>query len=864
MIWHNATPQEVLLKFNVDSEKGLTQSAVEYRTKKYGKNVISNVKKPSFAKLFFSQLKSKVVIALLGIAILSFVLSLVYQNKDAYSPLLIVGIVLLNTVISALYIYKCNNSLEELNDIINPNATVLRDGVKKSVNSYLLVPGDIIFLEEGDYIPADARILCSHEFRCDESKLTGVEVPVEKYADRTFDDITPINERQNMVFWGTNVVHGSATAVVVATGLNTENGKTSKLIQDSGEDKLPLETGLDNLGKVTNIAIFMVCALIFGITIIQNFSTENFANMTVNMLLNTLAYAVAAIPEGLPAITTIVIAIGIQRILQDNIIIKDTKAAEILGRTDIICCDKTGVFTRNKMEVTHVFDGKNIVSLEIDNITENAASIIKIATACSTLENDSTESAIENACIKYNSMSTQDIKSIFPHISQIPFDSFRKTMTVITMINERPFAIVKGAPEMVLPYCNNCNVDSVLKVNEEFTNQALRVVCIAMRPLLEIPTNPQPEEVERDLTFLGLIALSDPPREGVVEQIKFCDEAGIKTVMITGDNLITAKTIARRIGILKDGTIAVTGAELAEMSDEELRRNIENISAFARVSPSDKLRIVRAWQYIGKTVTITGDGVQDAQALAAADVGCAIGKFGADVARGNADILISNNRFESIIRAIKESRGLFSNIRKSVSYLFSCNIAEILSVLFGVLIFKSAPVTAAQLLLINILTDFAPAISLSMESAEKGIMKSRNQGNLGGIFSIFGIFEIALQSIFIALVSLLAFVVGKNTGSIEIGYTMAFATISMAQLFHCFNRKFEGSVIGQKLFENKFMNYALGITFFITVFLVFSPIGAIFSLQILKFKQFILCFVLAFLVIPFAEIIKFSLNRFSK
>lgn len=864
MIWHNATPEEVLYKFKVQIENGLSNSTIEYRTKKYGNNVVSNVKMPSFAKLFFSQLKSKVVLALLGIAVISFILSLVYQSSDIYSPLLIIGIVFLNAFISACYIYKCNNSLFALNNIMNPNATVLRDGVKKSVNSYLLVPGDIIFLEEGDYIPADARLITSNEFRCDESKLTGVEVPVEKYADRIFDDITPIDERQNMVFSGTNVVHGSATAIIVATGLNTENGKTAKIIQDSGEDKLPLETGLDNLGRITNIAIFIICALIFSITVIQNFSTGNFANMTVGMLLNTLSYAVAAIPEGLPAITTVVLAIGIQRISQDNIIIKDTTAAEILGHTDIICCDKTGVFTRNKMEVTHIFDGKHIFSLDVDDITENAASILKIAAACSTLENDSTESAIEKACVKYNSMSTQDVKSIFPQISQIPFDSFRKTMTVITMINERPFAIVKGAPETVLPYCNNCDTNSVLAINEEFTNHALRVVCIAMRPLAEIPTHPQPEDVERDLTFLGLIALNDPPRDGVVEQIKFCDEAGIKTVMITGDNLLTAKTIARRIGILKDGTIAITGSELAKMTDEELKNNIENISVFARVSPSDKVRIVRAWQYVGKIVTITGDGVQDAQALALADVGCAIGKFGADVARGNADILISNNRFESIVCAIKESRGLFSNIRKSVSYLFSCNIAEILAVFIGIVIFKSAPVTAVQLLLINILTDSAPAISLSMESAEKGIMKSRKQGTLCGIFSIFAIFEIALQAIFITLVTLLAFIVGKTAGSIDVAYTMAFATLSFAQLFHCVNHKFEGSVIGQKLFQNKFMNYALLITLFVTVFLVFSPIGAVFGLTILKFKQFILCLILGILVIPFAEIVKFSLNKFSK
>lgn len=855
MIWHSSSKTEVLAHFNVDDKKGLANSECEEKLEIYGQNIISNIEKPKFFNAFLNQMKSKTVIALIIVAVISFVLSIVYNDVNSISALLIIGIVVLNALISAYYIYNCRNTLESIKSYTNPSVTVLRDGIVKSINAADLVTGDIVILEEGDYVPADARIIECNEFRCNEFNLSGNEVPVEKNSDCVLDDITPIEDRSNMIFSGSSVVHGNAKAVVVATGLYTEIGKTSAILQQTGEEKLPLQNNLDNIGKIANAVISAVCGLVFIISLIQNFSADNFAHMTVKMLMNSVALAVAAIPEGLPTIAAIVIALGIKRILKDGIIIKNTDAVETLGKTDILCCDKTGILTRNKMNVVKIFDGDKLCSFDEDNPDEKILSVLKLATACTTLQNDSTEYAIEKACLTYNSMSLEDIENIFPKISYVPFDSERKTMSVITMLNNKPLAIVKGAPETVVPKCTHCNAEEILKLNETLAGDGLRIVCIAVKELSELPANPTAEEVENDLIFVGLVALDDPPREGTVEDISACISAGITPIMISGDNLKTASTVARRIGILRDGTEAITGEELSNMTDDELIENIEKYSVYARVTPADKLRIVKCWQMRSKTVTVTGDSLEDADSLGLADVGCAIGKFGADVTKGNADIIISNNRFHSVIKAIRESRGLLSNIRKSVFYLFSCNIGEMIAVLAGLLLFGCMPVAAVQLLWINLLTDSAPAISLGFEKAEKGVMKYEGYF-VSKVFGLKSAISIALQSVFIAVITLVSFSIGNDFGDSARGSTFAFAVLGLSQIFHCFNCKFEGRIRFKKLFSNNFMNFSAVITMFIIIFLVLTPAGALFGLEALNFLQFIICLGIAFTVIPFTELIK--------
>lgn len=851
MIWHSSQMQDILKELDVDENKGLANGVVDIRAEIYGKNIIKNIEKPSFKKHFLKQLKSKLVFALIIIAVISFIVSVIYTEKDIFSPVLIVAIVLINALINAWHLYRCDDALNSLKSITNPSATVIRDGITRQIPSAELVPGDIILLNEGDYITADARIIEANNFRCNESIISGENIPVDKRGNAVFEEITPINERLNMVYSGCSVVHGNCKAVVVETGLNTELGHTSALVQQTGADSIPIKATLDSTEKLANIAIIVICILTFIIGMIQNFSTETaFANLTVKLIFNSVALAVAALPEGLPAISTVVVALGIQRIIKNEIVIKKVKALEVLGKTTVICSDKTGIITHNHMTLDRIFDGEKFIDVNDEPFDDKSAWLLRLAVSCSTLNNDSTENSIIEACEKYTNLKKDDIDNLFPRLEYIPFDNTRKTMTSINMINGRPVAIVKGAPEMLADKFNNISAEEVLNANEKMASDALRVICIALKPLENFITNPNYEDIECNLTFAGLIGLSDPPRKETIDGISVCDTAGIRTIMITGDNIITAKAVARRIGILKDGTEAISGAELSKLSDEELADNVKKYTVYARVTPSDKLRIIEAWKKNGDIVTITGDDITDTDALSAADIGCAMNIQGADVAKGNADIIIYNNNFSSIVDAIKESRGLFANIQKSVFYLFSCNIAELFIYIIGMLIFGAPPLAAVLLLWINLLTDCAPAISLSTARAEDNVMKEKPITLMGMLFSSFELLQITLYSLFISATTLIAYAIG--------GMSMAFLTLALTQIFHSFNVKTNRSIINLRLGFSDFMTVSTILILFIVFFLVLTPAGAIFGLTILKGKALLISIILSLCIIPFGEILKFS------
>lgn len=855
MIWHSSSKEDVLNHYNVDAEFGLANGAAAEKQEIYGKNVVGNIEKTSLVKRFFGEF-TKTGILLIILSIVYYFVASSYESKTAYFGFIIIGLVLGNAIVSAYHLFNCENTLEDIKNTTIPSVRVLRDGGIKIINSVELVPGDIMLLQEGDFICADARLIETNEFRCNEVILSAEEVPVDKSADGIFDDITPIEKRSNMVYASTTAVHGTAKAVVVATGLNTEMGKSDAINQQMGETAIPMQNEINVISKLFNVLILVVSILVFVFTMIRNFnSTEPFASITVAALLNAVALAVAAMPEGLKAISTIVIATGTKRILSQKIIFKDSKALETIGKTNVICADKTGIFTRNKMVLEAIYDGRKILNLTTDNIDDASSTILNLAAACKTLENDTTETAISLACSKFNFKSETDIDMLFPKLTIIPFDSLRKTMTVITLVNERPIAIVKGAPEVVIPNCVDCDSESILKVNDEMATNGLRNVAIAIKLLDEIPANPQAEEVERDLTFVGLLGLTEPIREEIYNDIKTCKDAKIKVVMITGDNLQTAVYIAEKIGLPCDAQNVITGAELDKISDEELAQNIKNYSVFARISPLHKVRIVKAWQLNKKIVTITGDSLQDADALAVADVGCAIGKYGTDVAKGNADVIILDNNFASIVRAVKESRGFFCNIRKTVKYLFSCNFAELLLLLIGSIVFKSPILVSVQLLLINLLTDCAPAISFSMETAEESVMSRNTFENETRILNVKTFVKIAVNGLFITVLSLIAYIIGFFI-STEVATSMAFVTLGISQLLHCFNSKFEGSIFKREVFNNRFMNLSVFATAFIIMFLVFTPVGFAFGLTILKLWHFVVAFALALLIIPISELFK--------
>lgn len=863
MIWHSSTVNEVLSELSVDAESGLSNGVADNRLQTYGKNIISSIEAPSFLKHFFNQLNNKVVYLLAVISVISFIVSLIYDEKDIYSPLLIIAIVIINALVSAYHLYRCDHAVDALRTATHPMATVIRDGIQREIPSEELVPGDIILLKEGDYITADARIIEENGFRCNETILTDDLIPVEKRADITVEDITHIAGRTNMVFSGCSVAHGTAKAVVVETGLSTEIGRNSAIIQQTGFEEPPIKESLNLLGKHINIAVLVICIITFAITFFQNISSGNFAYTTTQAFLNAVALGVATMPESLPAISTIVIALGIQRIVRDNIIIKKISALEVLGKTSVICADKTGILTKNHMNLECIFDGERTVELENDEMPEKTAMVLRLATACSTLDSDYTERAIEDACIKYNGVSKTDIENVYPRLTTIPFDSVRKTMTSINMINGHPIAIVKGAPEIIMEKCVGFDVEVLRRANEYFTNQSLRVLCIAIKRLDEIPANPNPDEIEKELTFVGLLGLNDPPRAEAIEGIKMCEAAGITTIMITGDNVLTAKAVARRIGILKDGTEAITGDELNLMSDEELHANIRKYSVYARISPSDKLRIIKAWQDSGEIVTITGNSIDDADALTLADIGCAVGKQGTDVAKGNADIIISNNNFISIVNALRESRGFFENIKKSVTYLLSCNLGEIIAYITGLLVFGFPPLAAVQLLWINLLTDCAPTIALTMEKSESQVMKRRPITLSGKIFDGRSFVKMIVQSLVIAAVTLIAYSYGISAGN-STAMTMAFLTLSVSQIFHSYNIKTTRSVIFTDFKSNEFMTMTTILTLFISIFLSLTPAGAVFGLVALKASQFFTCIALAFIIIPICEIIKLIEKKLEK
>lgn len=861
MIWHSAEASEVLKELAVEKTKGLANGVADIRLGQYGKNVISDKKSPSLIKRIFMQLNSKSVYILAIVAVLSFFISLIYNEADYLSPLLIIAIVILNAVITAAYMHSCDNAIDSLKEAINPTSTVLRDGIKKSVPSSLLVPGDIIFLKSGDYIAADARLVEATNFRCNEVSLTGVNIPVDKTAGITVEDITPIDRRVNMVYAGCSVASGNATAVVVETGINSEIGHTAALMDQQGAEELPVKAVLNRIEKATSIFVVIVCILVFIISLIQNTgSSQPFASITANALMNSVSLAVAAIPEGMPAIATIVVALGIRRIIKEGMIVKKVKALELLGKTTVICSDKTGIITKNHMKLSRLYDGEKFTDVTSEGLSEADCMLLKLAAACSTLENDSTEASIEEACNEYNSIKKEELGNLFPRLAVIPFDNERKTMTSINMISGKPVAIVKGAPEMLADKFSDISAERLLKANEEMATDALRVICIGIKQLDEMPSIPNAEDIEQSLVFAGLIGLSDPPKSETIKGISVCDTAGIKTIMITGDNLLTAKAVARRIGILKDNTDAITGAELALLSDEQLAADIDKYRVYARITPADKLRIIKAWQEKGEVVAVTGDSLSDADALALADIGCAMGEDGTDVAKGNADLLIKNSNYISVVNAIKESRGLFANIQKSLSYILSSNLAEILVYIFGMIILGAPPLLAIQLLWINLLTDCTPLISISGQKAEGNVMNEKPSPLAGKLLSFGDIIDIPVYGVFMTATAFAACIIGNhmdfNSGMTDTGMTMTFLTLTASQIFHSFNLRTNTSIFKSKLNLNDFMELSSILVLFIALFLVLTPAGVLFGLTILTAKQLIIALLLSLAVIPFGEAVK--------
>ena len=855
MLFHHQSKKEVLDYFKTDEAIGLSSQSVALLKEKYGDNKLKEKPKKTLMQRFFAQFKDAMILILIAAAVVSFVVACIERNpKEFFEPALILLIVVLNAAMGVMQESKAEKALDALKNMSAPHARVIRDGEEKIIDAVDLVPGDIIRLEAGDFIPADARILKSANLKCEESALTGESVPSEKSADEIVLENAPLGDRTNMVFSGCSVTYGTATAVVTATAMDTEMGRIANLLDAEEETQTPLQQKLAQLGKYLGIVALLACGIIFVVGIFNNIEP-------MRIFMTSISLAVSAIPEGLPAIVTIVLSIGVQRMVKKNALIRRLPAVETLGSASVICSDKTGTLTQNKMTLVKAYvDGIENIEDITDDCTEPTKNLLLMSSLCCdgivTFADgeekhigDPTETAIVLAAHK-NGMPKDETNTKFPRLAEIPFDSDRKLMTTVNEFDGKNVVIVKGAFDMLAPRCISGDTNTAEKIVELMSKDALRVLAVAYKTIDSVPDVPTSDELESDLTFLGLVGMIDPPRPEAKEAVKLCKRAGIKPVMITGDHVITASAIAKELGILNDGDRAITGAELDAMTDTELDACVEAISVYARVSPENKIRIVKAWQRCGQVVSMTGDGVNDAPALKAADIGCAMGITGTDVAKGAADMTLTDDNFATIVDAVREGRGIYANIKKVVGFLLGTNIGEVITVFAAMLLWHKTPLLSMQLLWINLVTDSLPAIALGMEPVESDVMDKKPKAKNEGIFANGLGIRVVLQGFMFGALSLIAFKVGENvTGLLEGGQTMAFIVLALTQVVQSFNMRSEHSLFKIGAFTNKTLNKAALISFLMVVLVVFTPVRTIFGLVALPYYLHLLA--LALIITPF-------------
>lgn len=834
---HSCKLEDLLRHLNTDSGKGLTSGQVQELLQKYGENKLKEGRKRTNLQKFFDQFKDVMIIILLVAAAISFTIAIVEGNtSEFFEPVLILLIVILNAFMGVLQENKAEKALEALKKLSSPHARVIRDGREQEIDAAGLVPGDIILLEAGDFVPADARLIKSVNLKSEESALTGESVPTEKNADEMPGEDVPLGDRHNMVYSGCSITYGRGIAVVTATGMNTEMGRIANLLESAEETKTPLQEKLARMGKYLGAIALLACAVIFIIGIFSGMRAMEIFMVAVSL-------AVSAIPEGLPAIVTIVLAIGVQQMARKNAIVRSLPAVETLGSASVICSDKTGTLTQNRMTLVRVYyDGMDDTEEISGNNSENIRRMLTFGTLCTDGiievdgENvkhigDPTETAIVFAAYR-NGIDKRELERKYPRLAELPFDSERKAMSTVHNIDGKITVIVKGAFDVLAPKCVSGDLENAAKINERLSNDALRVIAIAWKEIEKVPEIPKAEELESGLNFMGLVGMIDPPRPEAFEAVKTCRKAGIKPVMITGDHVVTASAIAKELGILQEGDLAISGAELSAMSDEELAEKVDRISVYARVSPEDKIRIVQAWQKKGHVVSMTGDGVNDAPALKAADIGCAMGITGTDVAKGAADMTLTDDNFATIVEAVKQGRGIYDNIRKTIAFLLGTNIGEILTVFFAMVLWRKTPLISIQLLWINLVTDSLPAISLGMEEIKDEVMERKPKPRDESIFANGLLWRIILQGILFAALTLLGFRRGEQvTGDIPGGRTMAFIILALTQIVHSFNMRSEHSLFRIGVFSNRKLNAAaLAAVVLMAMVCFIPPVADVFSL----------------------------------
>lgn len=855
-LWFTKSKEEVLRSLDTDVKNGLSSQEAEKRLQSFGRNELDVKKKESIVKKVIGQLEDPMIIVLLIAAFLSYVSS---GFKDWTDSVIILLIVVINAIISISQENNANKSLEALQKMSAPLAKVIRNKKMEHIETAMLVPGDIIELEAGDLVPADVRILSAANLKADESAMTGESVPVNKKALEGLPDDTVLADRKNMLISSTVITNGRATCVVTNTGMNTEVGRIANMLITEDNNTTPLQRKMAEISKLLSIICLGICILMFVVGIL-------YSRPILEIFMMAVSLGVAAIPEGLAAIVTIVLALGVQRLVKRHAIVKKLPAVETLGAASVICSDKTGTLTQNKMTVVETFVHGN----------ETQEQLLAIGTLCNDskltvdgsefrVTGDPTETAFVSKAYE-EKLDKNELETSLPRVAEIPFDSERKLMSTIHKTEQGYRVMVKGAPDVLL---NRCTIDEadaqkIAAKNADMASNALRVLGVAYKDITEIPEELLSEDIENQLTFVGLVGMIDPPRQEVKEAVAQCYDAGIRPVMITGDHKLTAVAIAKELAIFRSGDLAMTGVELDMMPQEVLEEEVAKYSVYARVSPEHKMRIVKAWQANGMVVAMTGDGVNDAPALKVADIGCAMGITGTDVAKGAADMILTDDNFATIVHAVEQGRGIFSNIKKSIQYLLSCNIGEIITIFVATALnFHQMPLVAIQLLWLNLVTDSLPALALGMEPVEPGVMKQKPRDSRKSIFADGFAASMIFYGVLVGVITLAAYWLGEyvlSNPNVADGTanTMAFATLVFGELTRAFAVRSETrSIFSIGVFSNSAMNKAFLVSLALQLAVLFIPfLQEIFKVQSLTGMEWLIVILLSLVPLIVSEITK--------
>jgi len=894
MPWYQKSIAEVCGELGTDPNRGLSSQEARARLEKYGPNELAQEKGPGIFRMFLEQLKDYMVIILLIASVISF---FVGETTDS---LIIIAIVIINACLGVYQEYRASQALEALKKMSAPNAKVLRDGEPVTVPSREIVPGDIVVLETGDYMPADLRLITTVNLKAEEAALTGESVPVEKHAEAELEGDVSLGDRKNCGFMSTVITYGRGTGVVTGTGMNTVIGGIATMIQEADEEDTPLQKKLKQMGRLLGTGCLVICALVFALGLARG-------GDVLGMFMTAISLAVAAIPEGLPAVVTIVLAIGMQRLVKRNAIMKRLHAVETLGSTTVICSDKTGTLTQNQMTIVkmyvhgrelavegegykpvgNMYEGDRAVNLEQEPTVRR---LLEIQALCNdarlersesgTAEEwriigDPTEGAMIVAAAKAG-IGREEINGKYPRINEIPFDSERKLMTTFHKVEGAPIlACTKGAPDILVERCTYImrgdgsiepitaeDKAAIHEENHKLACEALRVLALAFREVDAVSGSPTSEEYEKDLVFCGLVGMIDPPRAEAIEAVKVCKSAGIRVVMITGDYKDTAAAIARQLGIIESSDQVLDGAQLNRLSEDEFTQAVKTVNVYARVSPEHKVRIVQAMRKLGNVTAMTGDGVNDAPALKRADIGIAMGITGTDVTKESADMIITDDNFASIVSAVEEGRVIFSNIRKFVFYLMSCNVGEVLIIFVSMLLGWPIPLLPIHLLWVNLLTDAFPALALRTEKMEPGLMQQKPRDPEASIIDKSMIISIVVQSLVMTAAILGSFYIGWTSGGEALGRTYALMTMCLSELlraYTCRSEKHTAFKLG--FFGNSKLNLAtLGCIFLLVIIAVIPGLREVFSLTRLYWHDWDWIVGLGIMPFVFGELTKIIKN----